>query len=81
MQEALTNAARYAPGSHVTVSLCWMAMSLVVRIENMGPGPGHEVVHGQGSGLALAGMHERLAAVGGTLQAGPRPGPRSPAAG
>lgn len=74
VQEALTNAARYAPGSQVTVSLCWMAMSLVVRIEDTGPGPGHEVVRGQGSGLGLAGMHERLAAVGGTLQAGPRPG-------
>ena len=74
VQEALTNAARYAPGSQVTVSLCWMAMSLVLRIEDTGPGPGHEVVRGQGSGLGLAGMHERLAAVGGTLQAGPRPG-------
>jgi signal transduction histidine kinase len=74
VQEGLTNAARYAPGSPVTVSLCWTARSLVVRIEDTGPGPGHEVVPGQGSGLGLAGMHERLAAVGGTVQAGPRPG-------
>ena len=74
VQEGLTNAARYAPGSQVTVSLCWTATSLVVRVEDTGPGPGHEVVRGQGSGLGLAGMHERLAAVGGTVQAGPRPG-------
>jgi len=74
VQEALTNAARYAPGSHVTVSLCWTAAWLVVRIEDTGPGLGHEVVRGQGSGLGLAGMHERMAAVGGTVRAGPRPG-------
>jgi signal transduction histidine kinase len=74
VQEALTNAVRYAPGSQVTVSLCWTTSSLVVRIEDSGPGPGHEVVPGQGTGLGLAGMQERLAAVGGTVQAGPRAG-------
>ena len=74
VQEGLTNAARYAPGSPVTVSMCWTATSLVIRVEDTGPGPGHEVVRGHGSGLGLAGMHERLAAVGGTVQVGPRPG-------
>jgi signal transduction histidine kinase len=74
VQEALTNAARYAPGSLVTVSARWTSTALIVRIEDTGPGPGHEVVLGQGSGLGLPGMQERLAAVGGTVQAGPRTG-------
>jgi signal transduction histidine kinase len=74
VQEALTNAARYAPGSLVTVSARWTSTALIVRIEDTGPGSGHEVVLGQGSGLGLPGMQERLAAVGGTVQAGPRTG-------
>ena len=74
VQEALTNAARYAPGSQVTVSISWTASALAIRVEDTGPGPGHEVVRGQGSGLGLAGMHERLAAVGGSVHAGPREG-------
>jgi signal transduction histidine kinase len=73
VQEALTNSARYAPGSVVTVTARWTSTSLAVAIEDPGPGTGHEVVTGHGSGLGLAGMHERLGEVGGTLHAGPRP--------
>jgi signal transduction histidine kinase len=74
VQEALTNATRYAPGSPVRVAVCDEAAELVATVEDEGPAPGHETLAGLGSGLGLAGMRERLAEVGGTVTAGPRPG-------
>jgi len=73
VQEALTNAARYAPGSPVAVSLEWRDRALDVSVTDDGPAPERGAVTGQGTGLGLAGMAERLAQVGGTVQAGPRP--------
>lgn len=73
VQESLTNAARYAPGSEVRVRVGWGADRLTVTIEDDGPGE-HPVVTGQGSGQGLRGMHERLEAVGAQLRAGPRHG-------
>jgi len=68
-QEALTNAARHAPGGDVHVEVVFAAASTTVRIRN---GPARrqaaEVV---GSGMGLIGMRERVALVGGTLTAGP----------
>jgi signal transduction histidine kinase len=74
VQEALTNAARYAPGSPVTVDLSWRADELEVVVCDDGPAPGRTALTGQGSGLGLAGMSERIRQVGGALQAGPREG-------
>jgi signal transduction histidine kinase len=74
VQESLTNAARYAPGSPVTVSLRWRGDTLEVVVADSGPAPDREAVAGQGTGLGLAGMDERIQLVGGTLHAGPRPG-------
>ncbi len=74
VQESLTNAARYAPGSPVVVELDWTATCLRVRIVDSGPAPGRSAVGGQGTGLGLAGMAERIGEVGGSLQAGPREG-------
>lgn len=73
VQEALTNAARYAPGAPVTVTLDYTATGLVIRVDDTGLPPGRDPVSSQGSGLGLAGMSERLTAVGGTVRAGPRP--------
>jgi signal transduction histidine kinase len=70
VQEALTNAARYAPGAPVEVTLAWGDGVLDAVIRDRGPMPGHTVVSGQGTGLGLAGMTERVHAVGGTLRAG-----------
>jgi signal transduction histidine kinase len=70
VQEALTNAARYAPGAPVEVTLTWGDETLDAVIRDSGPMPGHTVVLGQGTGLGLAGMTERVSAVGGTLRAG-----------
>jgi signal transduction histidine kinase len=72
VQESLTNAARYAPGSPVRVDLRWSESALRVLVTDSGPARDREPVVGQGTGLGLAGMDERLRAVGGSLQAGPR---------
>jgi signal transduction histidine kinase len=74
VQEALTNAARYAPGAAVTVTLAYASNKLRVCVADTGLSPGRNAVPSQGSGLGLAGMAERLRAVGGSVTAGPRPG-------
>ena len=74
VQEALTNAARYAPGSPVRVRLGWVAGGLEVEITDDGPAADRAAVAEPGTGLGLAGMDERLRQVGGTLRAGPRAG-------
>ncbi|MGW6615168.1 sensor histidine kinase [Streptomyces erythrochromogenes] len=68
-QEALTNAARHAPGGAVEVELAFTPASTVLRIRNRPatrrPAPG------TGSGMGLIGMRERVALLGGTFTAGP----------
>nr|WP_307136155.1 histidine kinase [Streptomyces aurantiacus] len=68
-QEALTNAARHAPGADARVELTFDAASTTLRILN-GPAAG-EVTAGLGSGMGLIGMRERVALLGGTMTAGP----------
>ena len=73
VQEALTNAARYAPGAAVTVSVSWAVQRLRVTVADTGLGPGRQPVETQGTGLGLAGMSERLRAAGGSVRSGPQP--------
>jgi signal transduction histidine kinase len=73
VQESLTNAARYAPGSSVQVALDWTAERLQVRVDDAGLPRGRSPIAGTSTGLGLAGMDERVRQAGGTLQAGPRP--------
>ncbi|MFE1797265.1 sensor histidine kinase [Streptomyces sp. NPDC059517] len=68
-QEALTNAARHAPGGDAGVELTFDAASTTLRIRN-GPAT-REVTAGVGSGMGLIGMRERVALLGGTITAGP----------
>ncbi|MFJ2261777.1 sensor histidine kinase [Streptomyces sp. NPDC087844] len=68
-QEALTNAARHAPGGDAGVELTFDAASTTLRIRN-GPATGG-VTAGVGSGMGLIGMRERVALLGGTITAGP----------
>ena len=68
VQEALTNARRHAPGAAVDVELHHAGHTLAVRIRDNGPGPPAVVPNG---GHGLAGMRERAATVGGTLETGP----------
>lgn len=68
-QEALTNAARHAPGSETGVELAFDAVSTSLIVRN-GP-PTGEPTAGTGSGMGLIGMRERVALLDGTLTAGP----------
>jgi len=67
VQEALTNAARHAPGGVVSVVLRTVDGDLEVLVRNT---PGGASVGG-GGGHGLAGMRERVAVHGGTLSAEP----------
>jgi signal transduction histidine kinase len=75
IQEALTNSARHSGGSAATVRLGYGDGALRVEVDDDGrpgpPAPAPALANGSGHGIA--GMTERAAAVGGTLEAGPRP--------
>lgn len=71
VQESLTNAMRYAPGSSVQVRLAWQPDELAVAVRDAGPAAGHVALPAQGTGLGLSGMRERIAAVGGSVASGP----------
>ena len=68
VQEALTNAAKYAAGAPVEVLLRWEQHSLRVSVETQRPGTVRPVPPKSG-GFGLFGMQERAEAVGGTLTA------------
>jgi signal transduction histidine kinase len=70
VQEALTNALRYARRAATLVRLSWEPDQL--RLEILDDGPVTSAV--EGSGRGLVGMRERAALVGGRLEAGPRVG-------
>ncbi|MDX3077130.1 histidine kinase [Streptomyces sp. MI02-7b] len=68
-QEALTNAARHAPGGEVRVELTFAASSTALRIRNRAAT--RAVTAATGSGMGLIGMRERVALLRGTITAGP----------
>ena len=70
VQEALTNALRYARRAATLVRLRWEPDQL--RLEILDDGPATAAA--EGSGRGLVGMRERAALVGGRLEAGPRVG-------
>ena len=74
VQEALTNALRYAAGASAQVSVVYAPERLVVEVVDDGPGLGLGSSNGAsvGAGLGLRGLRERVAAVGGQVEAGPR---------
>ena len=75
VQEALTNSMRHSPRAHVQVEVTYAPGFIVLFVDDDGagaPAPGGRGAGGHG----LVGMSERVAALGGTLDAGPRsPGP------
>jgi signal transduction histidine kinase len=72
VQESLTNVVRHAGRVATTVSLRHDGGYLYVDVVNDG-GPAPAAFR-EGTGAGLAGMRERAAALGGTLDAGPRSG-------
>lgn len=78
LQEALANAVRHAPGSHVEVSLAIVGDTAVLSVRN-GPGTRKQagvdapVGSDAGGGNGLPGMRARAEAVGGTLVADATP--------
>jgi signal transduction histidine kinase len=74
VQEALSNAMRYAPGSHVRLHLDYRPEGLALEVRNDAPAvpvlvPGGDSAPGGGHGII--GMRERAAMLGGRLDAGP----------
>ncbi|MFE7276544.1 sensor histidine kinase [Streptomyces sp. NPDC057623] len=70
VQEALTNVVRHSGSRHARVYLDHDdRTTLRLRIDDDGPATGADA---GGSGNGLAGMRERAAALGGTIEAGPR---------
>lgn len=67
VQESLTNVVRHAGPATATVRVDYQPDALVVEIADTGAGQATARPAGHG----IAGMRERAAAVGGTLQAGP----------
>jgi signal transduction histidine kinase len=73
VQEALTNVTRHAGPATATVRVSYGDRDLTVQVDDDGRGLS---AHGSapGSGNGIVGMRERVAALGGDLQAGPRAG-------
>jgi len=67
VQEALTNARKYAGGARAAVRLTYGPDDMTVEVSDEGPGDGFA----DGSGYGLVGMRERVLLHGGTLEAGP----------
>ncbi|MGV9251907.1 sensor histidine kinase [Streptomyces sp. NPDC003697] len=70
VQEALTNVVRHSGSRRARVRLARDGDVLRVRVDDEGPATGTDA---GGSGNGLAGMRERAAALGGTVDAGSRP--------
>jgi signal transduction histidine kinase len=71
VQEGLTNSARHAPGSPVRITVRTTPGQLTVTVTS-GPPAGDRPSPTSGSGTGLAGLRERVTALGGTLTAGPQ---------
>ncbi|MFI1561723.1 sensor histidine kinase [Streptomyces sp. NPDC020490] len=70
VQEALTNVVRHSGSREARVRVQRDGRALRLRVDDDGPATGADA---GGSGNGLAGMRERAAALGGTIEAGPRP--------
>ncbi|MEW1584770.1 sensor histidine kinase [Micromonospora vinacea] len=73
VQEALTNVLRHAGVASAEVTVDHRADELTVEVVDRGTGAGAAPVDDEG-GHGLAGMRERVAALGGRLTTGPRAG-------
>ena len=74
VQEAVTNVVRHAAGAPASVTVRYGPRELELVIADAGPGPAAQHSAAAAGGHGLAGMRERVALFGGTLQAGGRDG-------
>jgi signal transduction histidine kinase len=75
VQEALTNVVKHAGPAHAQVTIGYRDQDVTVEVTDDGQGAVTSGSDGQaGSGHGLIGMRERVAAFGGELEVGPRPG-------
>ncbi|MGW0963731.1 sensor histidine kinase [Streptomyces gelaticus] len=78
VQEALTNTRKHGgPDAGASVRLVYFDDGLGLLVEDDGRGAAHEMYEdggADGAGHGMIGMRERVGMVGGTLDAGPRPG-------
>jgi signal transduction histidine kinase len=74
VQEAITNAAKHAPGSAVAVQVAFQPGALDVMVTDEGRPPDVEpsVLAGTGGGYGLEGMRERAELIGAHFTAGPQ---------
>ena len=77
VQEALTNVSRHAGAASASVHLHYTPGTLSIQVDDDGKGQVTSTGTGNGTrasgpGLGLVGMRERVSALGGQLQAGPR---------
>lgn len=70
VQEALTNVVRHSGSRTARVRIGYGPGRIRLRVDDEGPATDGDA---GGSGNGLAGMRERAAALGGTIEAGPRP--------
>jgi signal transduction histidine kinase len=70
IQEALTNALKYAGPARAWVTVRWREDEIEVEIAT----DGSSEAAGDGTGHGLIGLRERVALVGGTIESGPRTG-------
>jgi signal transduction histidine kinase len=70
IQEALTNALKYAGPAQAWVTVRWRDGELEVEIAN----DGRTEASGDGGGHGLVGLRERVSLVGGSIESGPRVG-------
>ncbi|MEV0614542.1 sensor histidine kinase [Nonomuraea sp. NPDC050404] len=69
VRESLTNVSRHSGTNKASLTITNTSGNIIISVEDNGPGASYD----GGSGFGLQGMRERAAALGGTLEAGPRP--------
>jgi signal transduction histidine kinase len=75
VQEALTNVVKHAGPAQAQVTIGYRDRDVTVEVTDDGRGAAAPAGDGRGgTGHGLVGMRERVAAFGGELEAGPRPG-------
>ncbi|WP_237102721.1 sensor histidine kinase [Nonomuraea sp. MG754425] len=69
VREALTNVSRHSGTDRATLTIAGTSGDVVIEVSDDGPGATYD----GGSGFGVQGMRERASALGGALEAGPRP--------